>query len=275
MKKAAKPRPIAYPGAPFVEEFINRFGTGDPELMLYASSCYRQRGSASIPSWEDYCYLPVNVAVGYCQQHGLDAQIASFNARLLAAAQAFVASHLIVQMEARELRAAWREPCTGAIPFDDLMNVPTFGYYVDLTPIEDEAHGAGVFVYWEDRFGHALTRGPTLHLIRGFRLPKLINGHRFAPCPLEIPLVPGKTVRECMDKFLDNGLLNGVVAESILVKEALEGLGLAIEDASRLVSLVSLVNRRLAYEEELPKYFEPVKFSAGGVVIRKCATLRI
>ena len=64
---------------------------------------------------------------------------AAFNAKLLAAAQAFLASHLMVRMDVRELRAAWQDPCTGAIPYDDLMNVPTFGYYLDLTPIEVEA----------------------------------------------------------------------------------------------------------------------------------------
>lgn len=210
MKRLAKPLPVSYPGAPFIEEFINRYGTGDPELMIHASQCYRQRGSASIPKWEDYCYLPVNVAVGYCPHHGADELTASFAARLLASAQAFLASQLIVRMDAHEMQAAWHEPCTGAIPFDDLMNVPTFGYYVDLTPIEAEAHGVGMFVSWEDRFGHALTRGPTLHMVRGLRNLKPSHGDRFLPFPLEVPLVRGKTVRECMEKF--NSTLHRAVA---------------------------------------------------------------
>ena len=88
MKRFPKPRHIRYAGAPFVEEFIERYGTGDPDLMVYASACYRQRGSRSIPMWEDYCYLPVNVAVGYCEYHGADDHSAAFTAKLLASAQA-------------------------------------------------------------------------------------------------------------------------------------------------------------------------------------------
>ena len=276
MKRSAPPLHLTYSGAPFVEEFINRFGTGFPEVITHALNCYRQRGSAAIPNWEDYCYLPVNVAVGYCEKLGMDDHSAAFNAKLLAAAQAFLASHLMLRMDDRELRAAWRDPCTGAIPFDDLMNVPTFGYYLDLTPIEAEAHGCGAFVSWEDRFGMAQTRGTSLHLVRGMRLPKRIDGMRFIPCPLEIPLLPGNTVRECMYKFLDNALLNGVDASSPDAKKALEeGLEITIEDASRLVHLVSLVNHKLAYEEDLPKYFEPVDVSDGAIVLRECETLQI
>lgn len=147
MKKSAQPLHLTYSDAPFVEEFINRFGTGFAELMSFASHYYRRRGSASIPNWEDYCYLPVNVAVGYCKELGMDDHTAAFNAKLLATAQAFLASHLMVRMDVRESRAAWRDhPCTGVIPFDDLMNVPTFGYVsndfrIPAAPINDMADG--------------------------------------------------------------------------------------------------------------------------------------
>src|SRR5437867_11148318 len=117
MKRFPKPRHIHYAGAPFVEEFIERYGTGDPDLMVYASACYRQRGSRSIPMWEDYCYLPVNVAVGYCEYHGADDHSAAFTAKLLASAQAFLASQLIIRLDERELRDAWHQPCSGVIPF--------------------------------------------------------------------------------------------------------------------------------------------------------------
>ena len=183
MKKSTKPLHLTYSEAPFVEEFINRFGTGFHDAISYASMCYRQRGSASLPNWKDFCYLPVNVAVGYCLRLGMDDRTAAFNAKLLAAAQAFLASHLMVRMDMRELRAAWQDPCTGAIPYDDLMNVPTFGYYLDLTPIEAEAHSCGVFVSWEDRFGLAQTRGTSLHMVRGVHLKKADRRHAFCPDP--------------------------------------------------------------------------------------------
>jgi hypothetical protein len=276
MKKSAKPLHLPYPGEPFIEEFINRFGIRFHDVMSYASNCYRQRGSASIPNWEDFCYLPVNVAVGYCLELGMNDQNAAFNAKLLAAAQAFLASQLIVRMDIRELRAAWQDPCTGVIPYDDLMNVPTFGYYLDLAPIEAEAHGCGAFVNWEDRIGFAPTRGTMLHVVRGVRLKKRIDRIRFAPIPVEIPLLPGKTVRECMYKLLDDAMLNGLDANSPEIKHALgEPLEFGIDYASRLLRLVSLVNYKLAYEEGLPKYFEPVEFSDGAIVLGKCETLQI
>jgi hypothetical protein len=276
MKKTARRLHLPYPGEPFIEEFINRFGTGFPGMIRYASNCYRQRGSASIPNWEDFCYLPVNVAVGYCLDLGMDDQDAAFNAKLLAAAQAFLASHIILRMDVRELRAAWHDPCTGAIPYDDLMNVPTFGYYLDLTSIEAEAHGCGAFVSWEDRIGYAPTRGTTLHVVRGVPLKKRIAGNRFAPIPVEIPLLPGKTVRECMYKLLDDAMLNGVDTNLPEIKDALgDALEFGIDYASRLLRLVSLVNYKLAYEQDLPKHYEPVEISDGAIVLDRCETLQI
>ena len=276
MKKSTKPLHLTYSEAPFVEEFINRFGTGFHEGIRYASWCYRVRGSASYPNWEGFCYLPVNVAVGYCLQLGMDDQAAAFNAKLLAAAQAFLASHLMVRMDVQELRTAWQEPCTGAIPYDDLMNVPTFGYYLDLTPIEAEARSCGVFVSWEDRFGLAQTRGTSLHVVRGMHLKTRMGGMQFVPIPVEIPLLPGKTVRECMYKLLDDAMLNGVNMNSPEIKNALgDALDLSIDYASRLLRLVSLVNYKLAYEQDLPKHFEPVEINDRAIVLQKCKTLQI
>src|SRR5437867_2245453 len=277
MSVATTPPPLhlEYPDAPFVEEFVSRYGTGWPDLTNHALHCYRQRGQASVSNWEDYCYLPLNAAVGYCEELGMDDRAASRNARLLVTAQAFLASHLIVELNAAELHDAWHQPCTGVIPFDDLMNVPTFCYYVDLTPIEEEAHGCGVFVSWEDRIGRVPTSGTSLHLIRGLRLPEPIDGEHFLAYPLEIPLLPGKTVRDCIYKFLDDGLMNGADADSIEAKEAIGGLELIIDDASRLVSLVSVVNRKLAYEEDLPKYFEPLDIRSGAFILPECTTLRV
>lgn len=276
MKRSRRSLNLSYADAPFAEEFINRFGTGFPELLTHASDWYRRRGSAAIPHWEDYCYLPVNVAVGYCQDLGMDDRTAAFNAKLLATAQAFLASQLMIRMDAAALRAAWHDPCTGAIPIDDLMNMPTFGYYLDLTPIEAEAHGCGVFVSWEDRFGLAQTRGATLQLVRGARLPKKINGSRFAPFPLEVPLLSGQTVRDCVYKYLDNGMLNGLDTHAPDTKTAIEeGLEVLIFDASRLLRLVSQINYKLAYEEDLPKYFEAVQINDGIVHLRQCLTLQL
>ena len=276
MKKSPHQNSLHYPGAPFVEEFINRFGIGIPGLISHASNCYRERGIAPIPNWQDFCYLPVNVAVGYCQELGLDDETASFNAKLMATAQAFLASQLALKIDVTELRAAWSDPCTGPIPFDDLMNVPTFGYYVDLTPIEAEAHGCGAFVSWEDRFGFAPTRGTTLHVVRGARLSQRVDGDRFVPVPLEIPLLRGKTVRECIYKYLDDAMLNGVDTNSQELKDALdEGLEFIIDYSSRVLRLVSLVNYKLAYEEDLPKYFCPVELGDGAAILRECTTLQI
>ena len=199
-----------------------------------------------------------------------------FNAKLLAAAQAFLASHVMVRMDVRELHAAWQDPCTWAIPYDDLMNVRTFGYYLDLAPIEAETHSCGAFVSWEDRFGIAPTRGTTLHVVRGARPKKRIAGNRFAPIPFGIPLLPGKTVRECMYKFLDDGMLNGVDTSSPEIKDGFgDALEFSIDYGSRLLRLVSLVNYKLAYEEELPKYFEPIKFKDGAILLQQCETLQI
>jgi hypothetical protein len=276
MKRSRRSIRLSYANAPFVEEFINRFGTGFPELLAHASDWYLRRGSAMIPNWEDYCYLPVNVAVGYCKDLGMDDRTAAFNAKLLATAQAFLASQLMIRVDATALRAAWHDPCTGAIPFEDLMNMPTFGYYIDLTPIEEEAHGCGVFVSWEDRFGLTQTRGTTLQLVRGARLPRQINGSRFAPFPLEVPLLSGQTVRDCMYKYLDNGMLNGVDTTSPDTKTAIEeGLEAIIDDTSRLLRLVSLVNYKLAYEEDLPKHFEAVPINDGIICVRQCQTLQL
>ena len=276
MKKSRKSLEITYADAPFVEEFVNRFGTGFPDLVTHAAGWYRKRGSATIPNWEDYCYLPVNVAVGYCEDLGMDDQTAALNAKMLATAQAFLASQVIVRMNATELRTAWDTPCTGTIPYDDLMNMPTFSYFIDLTPIEDEAHGCGTFVCWEDRFGMAQTRDTTLHLVRGARLPKRINGNRFVPVPLEVPLLPGKTVRDCVYKYLGNAMLNGVDTGSPATKAAIEeGLEFMIDDASRLLRLVSIVNDKLAYEEGLSKHFEPVQITDGAIHIRECLTVQI
>jgi hypothetical protein len=276
MKRSRRSLNLSYANAPFAEEFINRFGTGFPDLLKHASDWYRRRGSATIPNWEDYCYLPVNVAVGYCLDLGMDDRTAALNAKLLATAQAFLASQLMIRVDATALRAAWHDPCAGAIPFDDLMNMPTFGYYIDLTPIEEEAHGCGVFVSWEDRFGLAQTRGATLQLVLGVRLPKKINGSRYAPFPLEVPLLSGQTVRECVYKYLDNGMLNGVDTNAPDTKTAIEeGLEVLIDDASRLLRLVSQVNYKLAYEEDLPKYFEAVQINDDTVHLRQCLILHL
>jgi hypothetical protein len=106
-------------------------------------------------------------------------------------------------------------------------------------------------------------------------LPAPIDGEHFIAYPLEIPLLAGKTVRDCIYKFLDDGLMNGADASSIEAKEAIEGLELIIDDASRIVSLVSVVNRKLAYEEDLPKYFEPLDIRSGAFILPECTTLRV
>lgn len=70
-----------------------------PDLMLHASLCYRQRGTGPVPNWADYCYLPVNAEVGYCQHHGMGPMNASFIGRHLSTAQAFLAAQLIIRMD--------------------------------------------------------------------------------------------------------------------------------------------------------------------------------
>ena len=71
--------------------------------------------------------------------------------------------------------------------------------------------------------------------------PPLSN--RFLPIPVEIPLLPGKTVRECMYKLLDNAMLEGLDTDSPEIKHALgEPLEFSIDHASRLMRLVCLVN---------------------------------
>ena len=279
MRVAATPPPLQleYPDAPFVEEFIHRYGTSCVELTNWALHCYRQRGTHAIPHWKDFCYVPVNAAVGYCREEwGMDVPEASLKAKYFTTAQAFLASHLMIRLDAREFRNAWHHPCTGVIPFDDLMNIPAFCYYVDLLPIEDQALACGVFASWEDRFGMVETSGVTLHLIRGCRLQRPVDGEHFVPCPLEVPLVQGKTVRECIYKFLDDGLLNGADASSPENQAAVtQGLEFTIDQASRFVSLVSLVNRRLASAEELPSFFEPLENRSGAIAIPKCTRLRV
>jgi hypothetical protein len=266
---------LVYPDAPFVEEFVDRFGVRPPGLIWKASHDYRRRGQGSIPRWEHWCYLPVNVAVGYCLGLGMDAEAASLNARYLATAQAFLASQLIVELDATELRETWCAPTVGPIPFDALTDVPAFCYYIDLAPIETEAHGCGVFVSWEDRFGMAETRGMSLHLTRGLRLTERTGGGWFLPHPIEIPLLRDRTVRECIYKFLDDALYNGVDASCPRVQKALDGLESTIEDAGRLLALVSLVNRKLADEEERAKRFRPVVFEKGVAVVPECVRLRL
>jgi hypothetical protein len=153
--------------------------------------------------------------------------------------------------------------------------VPTFCYYIDLAPIEAEARGCGVFVTWEDRFGLAETRGMSLHLTRGLRLTERIDGGWFFPNSIEIPLLRDRTVRECIYKFLDDALYNGVDTSCPRVQKALDGLESTIEDAGRLLVLVSLVNRKLADEEERAKRFRLVVFRKGVGVVPECVRLRL
>jgi hypothetical protein len=271
------PLHITYPDAPFVEEFIDRYGTSCVELTNWALHCYRQRGTPAVPHWQDFCYLPVNAAVGYCREEwGMDVPEASLKAKYFATAQAFLASHLMIRLDANEVRDAWHHPCTGVIPFDNLMNVPAFCYYLDLSPIERQAYACGVFASWEDRFGMVETSGVTLHLIRGLRFRRPIAGERFFPLPLEIPLLQGKTVRDCIYKFLDDGLLNGADASSPENQEVVtRGLEFTIDQASRFVSLVSLVNCRLGDAEELPTFFEPLENRSGAIAIPECTRLKV
>ena len=273
---ARPPLHLEYPGTPFVEEFIARYGTSCVKLTNWALHCYRQRGTSAIPHWRDFCYVPVNAVVGYCQEEfGMDVTQASLRAKYYATAQAFLASHLMIRLDARELHEAWHNPCTGVIPFHGLMNVPAFCYYVDLSPIEKEARACGVFVSWEDRFGKVETSGVTLLLVGGFRSKRRIRGKRFVPVPFEIPLLEGKTVRDCIYKWLDDGLLNGaeITAEN---QEALtHSLEANIDDASRFVTVVNLINSRLADAEDLPSFFEPLENRSGAIAIPRCTRLSV
>jgi len=268
---------LEYPDAPFVEEFIHRYGTSCVALTKWALYCYQQRGTPAIPHWKDFCYVPVNAAVSYClEEWGMGISEASVKGRYFATAQAFLASHLMIELDAHELRDAWRRPCTGAIPFDDLMNIPTFCYYLDLSPIEAEARGCGAFVSWEDRFGMVETTGVSLHVVKGHRLPKPVADESFVAMPMEIPLLAGKTVRDCVYRLLDDGLLNGADASSPKTQEAVaKALEPMIDEASRMVSLIGLVNRKLAYDHELPKYFDPLENRSGAIAIPNCIRLSV
>lgn len=271
---ARPPLHLDYPDAPFVEEFIARYGTSCVKLTNWALHCYRQRGTPAIRQWRDFCYLPVNAAVGYCREEfGMDITAASLNAKYYATAQAFLVSHLMIRLDAHELREAWHDPCTGVIPFHGLMNIPAFCYYIDLSPIENEAGACGVFVSWEDRFGKMETSGVTLLLVRGFRLRRRIRGERFLAVPLEIPLLERKTVRDCIYKYLDNGLLNGTEATPETQESLTHGLEGDIDQASRFVTLVHLVNARLGDAVDLPSFFEPLDNRSGEIAIPGCTRL--
>jgi hypothetical protein len=105
--------------------------------------------------------------------------------------------------------------------------------------------------------------------------PVRIRGKRFVPVPLEIPLLEGKTVRDCIYKFLDDGLLNGAEMTRENQEALTHGLEANIDEASRFVTLVNPVNTRLADAEDLPSFFEPLENQSGAIAIRSCTRLRV
>ena len=128
---------------------------------------------------------------------------------------------------------------------------------------------------WEDRFGKVETSGVTLLLVRGFRSGRRIRGKCFVPVPLEIPLLEGKTVRDCIYKFLDNGLLNGAEMTPENQEALTQGLEGDIDQANRFVTLVNLVNNRLADAEDLPSFFEALENRSGAIAIRTVWSLQL
>ena len=112
-------------------------------------------------------------------------------------------------------------------------------------------------------------------LVRGFRSGRRIRGKRFIAVPLEIPLLEGKTVRDCIYKFLDNGLLNGTEMTPENQESLTQGLEADIDQASRFVTLVNLVNNRAGRRRRPAKLLRALGNRFGAIAIRTVCSLQL
>ena len=184
-------------------------------LQVMAHRLHMERGRRGVPFWQDWCYLPVNIATGMMLNWEASGQLpfrfASDKERTrfthdFTCAAAWNLGKGVYRLDYPYLEGLWAAPCTDVLPVGDLLALPEWCIYVECAgrtsigrhPVE------GFFAFLDDRFSSTERFWPELQIIALLRL----EGHYLA-FKYYVPLVRGKTLVQTLDMLTERAEANG------------------------------------------------------------------
>lgn len=243
-------------------------------MQIAAHGLHKKRGKRGVPSWQDWCYLPVNVATGLLLSMEASGQRPyareSENRRTnfihnFTCAASWTLGKGVYRLNHPYLEGLWANPRTADLPVSDLLALPEWCIYVECAgrvsvgsmPVE------GFFAFLDDRFS------PFERLWPELQIAALLRCEGYYLClKYFVPLLRDKTLLQTLDLLALRAKANGVSP----INEAT--LDLVAEDYATTVSafanVVAFINgfcgemKRLKAFQDLP-HRKKIAFDANGL----------
>lgn len=247
-------------------------------LQIAAHRLHINRGKRGVPFWQDWCYLPVNVATALILDteasaqsplhHGSDNERTRFT-HDFACAAAWNLGKGVYRLDPPYLEGLWKAPCAAALPVGDLLALPEWCIYVECAGRVGIGEHAieGFFAFLDDRFSGTERFWPELQIVALLRHERYYLSLKYF-----VPLVRGKTLVETLDLLAQRAEANGAAP----IPEAT--LDLAADDygetVGAFVTVLAHINgycremKRLKAFEHLPRR-KKIAFDANGLPVRE------
>jgi hypothetical protein len=179
--------------------------------MGICHSLHRQRGRKGVPYWHDWCYCPIDVALGLAQTephlfHLNTGNLLDHEIRYFIGTAAWAMGKGIYDLDDRLLKELWASP-VDQVPVRALLTLPEWCIYVNCRKLVNIQHLSvlGFFAYIDDRFTPTQRLWPELQIIA-----IVDGGPRIGIFTFEyfVPLVIGQSLVSSLNLVAQRGKIN-------------------------------------------------------------------
>ncbi len=152
MQSSISPKQGEVPPRTAMREIVSRW----PNAWRQADVFRESRGSDGIPSWPEWCYLPIHAGVAIATQGRPNPEIqSSIWPALISGIAAWRVTQGVYRFDPDLFRALIEQPMEGRIPCDALYRLPEWSVYIETPGMkfpQGERKLAGVLAYldWEE-----------------------------------------------------------------------------------------------------------------------------